>query len=163
MKKALFLDRDGIINKEVGDYVHRVEDVVLLPGTIRFMQVALEKGYLLIVISNQSGISKGYYEHGDVEKVQQYIEAELEKEGIHLTDFFYAPHHPQQSNSLLRKPDSLMLEKAMAKHGVAPEKSLFIGDKETDKVAGEKAGIPSFQVESNSDLMELVDKLDGTH
>ena len=155
-RKALFLDRDGVINKERGIHTWKVEDTELLPDVGQALYKAQEAGFLLIVITNQSGIGLGMYGHEDVAKVHAYLEAELAASGVHLTDIYYCPHHPEQGKCLCRKPGSLLFERAMAKHGIAQEGSAMVGDKERDVQAAEGAGVRGILVPANGKLLPIV-------
>ena len=157
--KALFLDRDGVINRERGEYTFKVEDFEILPSVLESLKLAQEKGYKLIVITNQGGIAKGIYTHEDVAKAHRYLEQELAKSGIILTDIFYSPHHQDYSKSLDRKPDSLMLEKAMAIYNINPDQSIMIGDSERDIIASEKVGVKGIKIEPNSSILDIVQNL----
>lgn len=151
MNKAIFLDRDGVINVERG-YTHRLEDFVILPDLIENLQLYLKKGYLLIVISNQSGIAKGLYTQPEVETIHSFLLNELTKNNITISEIYYCVHHPDVSRCICRKPDSLFVEKALARFNIDPSKSYFIGDKERDVEAGEKAGVKGILIEANSPL-----------
>lgn len=94
MNKAILLDRDGVINKERGDYVYRLEDFVILPDTIPALKVLQELGYMLIIISNQSGIAKGIYSVDDVEKLHKSLLKVLEENCVYIKEIYYCPRHP---------------------------------------------------------------------
>jgi D-glycero-D-manno-heptose 1,7-bisphosphate phosphatase len=151
MNKAIFLDRDGVINFERG-YTHRLEDFVILPDLVENLHMYLEKGYLLIVVSNQSGVAKGLYTQAEVETIHSFLTNELTKNNIHLSEIYYCIHHPDVSKCICRKPDSLFVEKALARFNIDPSKSFFIGDKERDVKAAEKAGVKGILIEANSPL-----------
>lgn len=136
--KAIFLDRDGVLNEERGDYTYRVEDFEVVSGVPEALKMLKEAGYLLIVVTNQGGIAKGLYTKEAVfachEKLQQAC-------GNIIDALYYAPSHPSVTESLSRKPDSLMLEKAIARFNIAPENSWLIGDRKRDLQAAEKVGV----------------------
>lgn len=157
--KALFLDRDGVINRERGEYTFKVEDFEILPSVISSLKLAQEKGYKLIIITNQGGIAKGLYTHKDVEIAHEYLKSELTRNGIQLTDIFYSPHHQDYSKSLGRKPASLMFEKAIAIYDVDTSRSIMIGDSERDIIASEKVGIKGIKIEPNSSIFTIVENL----
>lgn len=159
MNKAVFLDRDGVINRERGEYTFRVADFEILPDVFPALLLAQKKGYKLIIITNQGGIAKGLYTHDHVRKTHEFLELELKKHSIELTDIFYSPHHQDFSNSLDRKPESLLFEKAMAIHKIDPTKSIMIGDSDRDIIASEKVGIKGFKIEPNSSIKSIIDKL----
>lgn len=115
MNKCIFLDRDGVINKDYVDYTYKVEDFEILPNVIEGLKKFKEAGYLLVVITNQSGIAKGVYGHEDVLACHDYFQQES---GNLIDRYYYCPYHPVESESLTRKPESLMFEKAIAKFNV---------------------------------------------
>lgn len=157
--KALFLDRDGVINRERGTYTFRVEDFEILPTVVPTLKKAQELGYLLIIITNQGGIAKGLYTHEDVRKVHQYLSESLRSEGIELTQILYDPHHQDYSNSLGRKPGSLLFEKAIALHNIDTSLSFMIGDSDRDIVAANKVDVTGFKVEPNEDISFILNHL----
>ena len=136
----MFLDRDGVLNVERGDYTYQVDEFEVMPGVPEALQLLKKAGYLLIVVTNQGGIAKGLYNKEAVlachEKLQQAC-------GNLLDALYYAPSHPSVSESLSRKPDSLMLEKAMARFNIAPENSWLIGDRKRDLEAAAKVNVKS--------------------
>ena len=140
---CVFLDRDGVLNRERGEYTFRPEEFEILPGVPEALKLLKENGFLLIVITNQAGIAKVLYTKEHVltchEKLQQAC-------GNLIDALYYAPLHPSVSESLSRKPDSLMLEKAMAKFNIAPKKSWLVGDKKRDLQAAAKVNVKSILV-----------------
>ena len=100
--KALFLDRDGVINRERGEYTYKVADFDILPDVFSTLQKAQEKGYKIIVITNQGGIAKGIYTHQDVKKLHHYLKEELAAKGVILTDILYSPRFQQIFGSKTR-------------------------------------------------------------
>ncbi len=143
MNKAVFLDRDGILNVERGDYVWTLEDFKIVPGIIDVLKELKDKGFLLIVVTNQAGITKGRYTREDMHKCHDFFQKES---GDLIDHFYYAAGHPSVSESLLRKPDSLMWEKAMAKFEIDPKQSWMVGDKERDLIPAKKLGIKTIRV-----------------
>lgn len=145
MNKCVFLDRDGVINKDKVDYVYKIEDVKILEGVPQALQKLKERGYLLIVITNQSGIDRNIYSHSDVATTH----AEIQKRVYNLIDvFYYSPYHRTITNSLSAKPDSLLFEKAIAKYKIDPSQSWMVGDRERDLIPAEKLGIKTVLLES---------------
>jgi D-glycero-D-manno-heptose 1,7-bisphosphate phosphatase len=138
INKCVFLDRDGVLNKERGEYTFQKEDFEIIDGVKDALKLLKQAGYLLIVITNQAGIAKGLYKRVDVAKCHQYLQTET---GDLIDDIYFCPHHPTTTESLLRKPDSLMIEKAMAKWDIDPDKSFMIGDSFRDIDASEKVGV----------------------
>ncbi len=138
-QKCVFLDRDGVLNSDEEYYTFRAEDVFLLEGVAEALRKLQEAGYLLIVITNQAGIAQNMYGPAEVKEVHRLIQ---EMSGVTLDDLYFSPHHPNHSSrSLRRKPDSLMIEKAMARHNIDPAESWMIGDRLSDVQAGRKAGV----------------------
>src|SRR5437763_380941 len=130
--KAIFLDRDGVINEERGDWTYLLENFRINAGVVEALKIFQQKNYLLIVISNQSGIAKGIYTKEQADYLHLHLERVLKNHGIILTEVYYCPHHPEVSKCLCRKPDSLMLEKAIARFNVSASESFFIGDADRD-------------------------------
>jgi|Laugresubdmm15sn_1035100.scaffolds.fasta_scaffold06793_1 D-glycero-D-manno-heptose 1,7-bisphosphate phosphatase len=157
--KCVFLDRDGVINKEIGDYVKRFEDFEILPHVRHGLKILTEAGFKLIIITNQGGIAKGMYQREEMHKMHTYLSEELSVEGIKFDDIYFCPHHPEKGNCLCRKPESLMVEKAISKHGINPELSYFIGDKERDIVCGQGAGVTGILIEPNENWIPIVEKI----
>lgn len=152
-KKCVFLDRDGVLNTDEQYYTFRTEDIFLMEGVPEALKKLKEAGYLLIVVTNQAGIAQNMYGPAEVKEVHRLIQ---EMSGVTLDDLYYSPHHPQHSSrSLRRKPDSLMIEKAMAKHNIDPAQSWMIGDRLSDVQAGRKAGVKTIFIgarETEGDL-----------
>jgi len=142
-QKAIFLDRDGVLNEERGDYVWLLEDFKIVSGIIDVLRELKSKGYLLIVVTNQAGIAKGRYGHEQVKQCHDYFQEQC---GNLIDQFYYAPGHPDYSESLMRKPDSLMWEKAMAKFDIDPLQSWMIGDKERDLIPAKKFNLKTIRV-----------------
>jgi D-glycero-D-manno-heptose 1,7-bisphosphate phosphatase len=139
LKPCVFLDRDGVLNEERGEYTFRLEDFRIKPGVKESLLSLKKAGYLLVVITNQAGIAKGIYTENDVMACHNYLQKEI---GYLIDDIYISPHHPTATTeSLLRKPDSLMIEKAIAKHKIDPSQSWLIGDTERDIQAAHKAGV----------------------
>ena len=160
MKKAVFLDRDGVINNNQNQYyIWRPEDLVINPGVIRTLKKLKEAGYFLIVISNQGGVSRGHYSSEDVDRLHNTLQNRFESEGAAVDDFYYCPHHQEIEACLCRKPLPLMIEKAMARYGIDPGHSWFIGDSQRDVDAGKAAGLKTIHVESNGDLEGVISEI----
>jgi len=156
MVKALFLDRDGVVNFERSEYTFRLEDFTINNGIIELLLNFQKDGFLIIIISNQGGISKGIYEKEDVEKLHNKFIKECKSNNINITDFFYCPHFPEIENCLCRKPKSLMLEKAIAKYNINITESLMIGDSERDMECAENVGIKGILIKSNKINLKIL-------
>ena len=152
-KRALFLDRDGVINHDPGDYTQSLSDFRVLPGVIDTLQLWHQLGYHLIVITNQGGLDKGLYSSSEVESMHQYFQGLCIAQGFRITDFYYCPHHPDFSGKCFcRKPGGLMVEKALHQYGLDPLWSLMIGDRQRDVDAANSAGVRGYRIDTNSPI-----------
>jgi D-glycero-D-manno-heptose 1,7-bisphosphate phosphatase len=144
-KKAVFLDRDGVVNVEKG-YVHRVEEFELLPGVPQAIRLLKDAGFLVIVVTNQSGVARGYYSLDAVHSLHRHLDLELAAFGARIDAYYVCPHHPEHGigdlkvNCSCRKPLPGMLEQAAADFEIHMSESYMIGDKPTDVAAGLAAG-----------------------
>ena len=137
--KAVFLDRDGVINIDHG-YVYKIEDFEFVDGIFDELKSYKKEGYIFIVVTNQSGIGRGYYSEEDFLKLTDYMISEFEKEGIEIKKVYHCPHAPEE-NCECRKPKPAMLLKAKKEFGIDMKSSVMIGDKKSDMEAGESAGV----------------------
>jgi len=139
--KALFLDRDGIINIDKG-YVYRPEEIEFTEGAAELLKIASGKGFELLIITNQAGIARGMYTEEDVDKLHLFIKEQFRDMGIRIKDFFYCPHHPDFTGECdCRKPNPGMIKEAAEKYGIDLSESVMIGDKKSDIEAGINAGV----------------------
>lgn len=152
MRKVIFLDRDGVINIERGDYTFRLEDFVFVDGLFAALAFLKNHGFEFIIVTNQGGISKGIYNHDSVIVLNKLIETEFKKHQLNVLDIYYCPHHSDIEKCICRKPNSLLLEKAIAKYNIDTTKSFFIGDSDRDIDAAHKVGVKGIKVNKNSDL-----------
>ena len=137
--KTIFLDRDGVINKDI-NYLHKIDDFEFIDGIFDVCLYFQSLGYKIIIITNQSGISRGYYNHSDYQKVTQWMLDQFRYKNINILDVFHCPHGPD-STCDCRKPKPGMFLKAKDKHNIDMEKSWLIGDNEIDVIAANDAGI----------------------
>lgn len=144
--KVAFLDRDGVINKEV-NYLYKVEDFEYTLGCINGLKGLQNLGFKLIVITNQAGIARGYYTEAEYQKLTAWFTNDLKDLGVDILDVFYCPHHPSgvveeySIECICRKPRSGLFERAIQKYGIDIENSLMIGDKPSDLEAAKNIGI----------------------
>jgi D-glycero-D-manno-heptose 1,7-bisphosphate phosphatase len=156
MNKVLFLDRDGVINHDPGDYTMSLEEFVILPDVPKAIKLASDKGYKIVIITNQGGIAKGFYTHDEVHRIHSYLRDEVpEIDGI-----FYSPHHPDYSNSLTRKPESLLMERAIHRFKADVSRSVMIGDRDRDIQCASKVGVKGIQIPTNDSLLKYIESLD---
>lgn len=156
--RAVFLDRDGVLNKDNVNYTYRVEDFQILPRVPEALKMLKNAGFKLIIVTNQSGIAKGIYTQEDVFNCYQYLQQACDQ----LIDaHYFAPHHPDfTSASLSRKPDSLMIEKGLAKFDIDPSLSWLVGDSVRDLQAAKKQNIRTIYLPKQKDRANAENALD---
>ena len=137
--KVVFLDRDGVINKEIG-YLHKIKDFVFIEGVFEACKHFLSLGYEIIIITNQSGIARGFYKEEDFLKLNKWMLEKFYEKDIRIHDVFHCPHGPED-NCCCRKPKPGLFLQAIEKYGIETSKSWAIGDKESDIEAARNAGV----------------------
>lgn len=148
-RPALFLDRDGVLNRDTG-FLYKPEDFFWLDGARETVRLFNDLGYLVFVVTNQSGVAQGFFEEAQVQALHAWINEELAEEGARVDAFYYCPHHPQATREAYRKvcpcrkPAPGMLQQAMAEWPVDAARSLLIGDNQRDLEAGKAAGVPGY-------------------
>lgn len=159
--KAIFLDRDGTLNVDV-NYLYKIEDFAWVPEAREALAYLVQQGYTLFVITNQSGIARGYYTIAQMEQLHEHMNQELARVGAHIEKFYYCPHHQKEGvlpeyvkDCDCRKPKPGMLLQAMAEYDIDKSASLMIGDSKRDVEAAEAAGIRGVQYKGGS-LLEFV-------
>ena len=169
--KALFLDRDGIINVDHG-YVHLSEQFEFLPGIFELCRAARELDYRLVVVTNQAGVARGYYSEDEFLELTRWMMARFVDEQVHVTRLYYCPYHPElgvgkyKYDSPDRKPNPGMLLRAQSELNLDLPSSILIGDKASDIQAGVAAGVgtlillPRTEDEISGDSCHVVRSLD---
>ncbi len=148
-KKAIFFDRDGVLNTDDG-YVHSMEALHWVDGAREMIAELSQKGWLIFVVTNQSGVARGYYTEDDVKKLHQEMNEEFARYGGQVTEFFYCPHLEGAAVPAYdvccdcRKPKPGMILRAMEKYGISAENAVLFGDGKRDIEAAERAGIRGF-------------------
>ena len=147
---AVFLDRDGTVCEEVG-YLSDIKDLRLIRDAAEAIGIINQAGWKTIIISNQSGIARGYMTSAAVEQVNQKLLLLLSQEGVKVDGMYYCPHHPQGLPPFnivcdCRKPAAGMLQRAAQEHQLALDQSIIIGDKISDVQTGQKLNIPGILV-----------------
>ena len=140
MKKAVFLDRDGTLNIDHG-YVHKIDDFQFIKGSIDALKELKEMGYLLVLVTNQSGIARGYFSEDQFLQLTEWMDWSLADRGVDLDGIYYCPHHPEgkgeyKEDCACRKPKSGMLLEAIKALKIDPAQSIMVGDKIEDLKAG---------------------------
>jgi D-glycero-D-manno-heptose 1,7-bisphosphate phosphatase len=138
-KRAVFLDRDGTIIEDK-DYLHRPEEVVIFPGVPQALKQLQDAGFMLVMITNQSGVGRGYFTLEDVHRVHEHLGAELAKSGVRFERIYIAPEHPD-APSRGRKPSPQFLFDARDELGIDLARSFIVGDKLIDLECGWNAGV----------------------
>lgn len=142
--KAIFLDRDGVINYDT-EYVHKVEDFKYIPGAKKALRKLISAGYKIFIITNQSGIGRGYYTMKDVEELHNYMLSDFEKDGIKIEKIYICPHGKDE-NCKCRKPNPYFVFEAQKEFDIDLSKSYFVGDRDTDIGCGKNAGVKTILV-----------------
>jgi len=164
-RKAFFIDRDGVINKEIG-YLHEIEKFEFITGVLNALEYILSKNYDIIIVTNQSGIGRGIYSEDKFLELNQWMINFFKTKGIDILDIFYCPHSPEEICNC-RKPKPGMFLDAKKKFNVDMTKSWSVGDKETDIQAAKCAGISNTILvrsghaidEKNSKALYILDSL----
>ena len=139
MQKVIFLDRDGVVNKEIG-YLHKIKDFKFIDGVIDALIRIQNKGFKIIIITNQSGIGRGLYTIEDFHELNNWMINYLKSKKINILEVFFCPHLPED-NCKCRKPKPGLFKDAIRKFNINVNSSYSIGDKETDIIAAKSAGI----------------------
>jgi len=165
LRPAVFLDRDGVINVDTG-FVFRPEDLVWMPGAAEAVRYFNCRGFLVFVVTNQSGVARGFYTEADVAALHAWMAAELAARGARIDAFYYCPHHPEGSEPAYRlvcdcrKPAPGLIRRAFAEWPADPARSFLIGDRPSDLAAAAAAGIPGYQF-TGGNLYEFVRNISG--
>lgn len=158
MYKAIFLDRDGVINRKGSSYyIYREEEFFFNRGVIEALKYFISRDFMLIIITNQGGIAKGNFSIAHLEKLHNFMINQLRTYQIELTDIFYCPHHPDVEACRCRKPGTLLLEQAIKKHRINPKVSFMIGDSDIDIEAAKKMGVKGILIPTNGNMMEIIE------
>lgn len=159
LKKAVFIDRDGTINEESG-YLFRIEECRFIPRAIEALTELHKAGFMLVVVTNQSGIARGYYSEADLEQLHSYMDREIEAAGGRVDGWYHCPHHPDYADGAsvcdCRKPLPGMLELAADELGIDLAVSWMIGDKVADIEAGVAAGCQTILVKTGYGATEAL-------
>lgn len=153
--KAIFLDRDGILNKNRNDYVKNIDELEIHPSIGNFVKKLDENGFLIFVVTNQSAINRGLTTHENVEKIHSKIQSFLNQFGTKINRFYYCPHTPSE-NCNCRKPKPGLLIKAIKDFSINPSSSWMIGDMDTDVAAGNSVGCKTIKIQENFDLEQAL-------
>jgi len=159
--KGVFLDRDGVITEDPPHYAHRIDQLSIIPGSAKAIRLLNENGFRVIVISNQSGVARGYYTEDDVNIFNNEMVSRLAESGAHVDAIFYCPHHPEaktlkyRQTCTCRKPHPGMLIEGSRKENIDFALSFVVGDKWSDIEAGRAVGCRTVLVKTGHGLLEL--------
>lgn len=159
MRKALFLDRDGVLNKKPPehDYVKSLDELFILPAIGEALKIVKDKGFKIIVVSNQRGVAKGLVTEQTLDQINGEINKFLEPYSCQIEHFFYCPHNERECDC--RKPLPGLFFQAEKKLKIDLSKSYFVGDSDADSKAGIAAGIKTFIIPTDSSLLDIVNKI----
>ncbi len=154
MNKAVFVDRDGVVNDDTGHYyIYKSQDFVFNLELEKSLVTLKEAGYMLVLVTNQGGVAKGEYTEKDIDEVHTYMQNHLKAKGAEFDAIYYCPHHDSVSECDCRKPKPGMILKAMEDLHIDPQQSFLIGDSPRDIEAGNAAGLKQcFKVEKNTSI-----------
>ena len=156
--KAIFLDRDGVLNKNRDDYVKTLNELDIFPEIGKCIKMINDRNYLAIVITNQSAIARKLTTQNEVEKIHKYIQNFLKKWNAKIDAFYYCPHHPDD-NCVCRKPQPGLILQAAHDFNIDLKKSWMIGDHDRDIQSGVNAGCQTIKISSNDSLEKIIYKI----
>ena len=160
--KAAFLDRDGTLNEDTG-YLYKIKDFKWIKGAVNALRILKKNNFLIIVVTNQSGVSRGFYSENDIKKLHKWMNQQLLKYDLMIDDFFFATDLPNNNNiRSRRKPSPAMLNEAVEKYNLDKNKCFMLGDKQTDVEAAKNAQIKGFLFKEN-DLSVKISKILKDH
>jgi len=143
MNHCVFLDRDGVLNKDNPDYTYRIENFEILSGVVEAITSLKAAGYILVVVTNQSGIAQRIYTEAQMKECHEYLQSAC---GNRIDHFYFCPHHPSVTASLARKPGTLMFEKAITRFNIDVATSWMVGDRGRDIIPARELGIATIQI-----------------
>ncbi len=160
--KAAFLDRDGTLNEDTG-YLYKIKDFKWIKGAVNALRILKKNNFLIIVVTNQSGVGRGFHSENDIKKLHKWMNQQLLKYDLMIDDFFFATDLPNNNNiNSRRKPSPAMLNEAVEKYNLDKNKCFMLGDKQTDVEAAKNAQIKGFLFKEN-DLSVKISKILKDH
>ena len=155
-KLVLFLDRDGVINKKRTDYVKTINELKFIPNIFNALKKFNDIGFIIIVITNQSVVNRKIISEIQLKKIHNHMLKTMEKNSCKIAKIYYCPHHPEEKCDC-RKPNSGMIKQAMNDFEIKTQNAILIGDSETDIEAATKMKIKSIKIQTNGQLIDLID------
>ena len=156
--KTVFLDRDGVINKERSDYIKSISELEIFPNVAKNIELLKNAGFLVVVITNQSVINRGLITHETVDQIHDSIQNYLKTNGTSIDGFFYCPHKPNE-NCNCRKPKPGLLHQAILELDIDPKSSWMIGDNNSDIEAATSIGCQAIKISKDFSLGKAVRKI----
>lgn len=153
-KSCVFLDRDGVLIKDVG-YLKNPDDIIILPDSIDALKKLKSSGYLLIIVTNQAGVAKGFFGIKELEAVNGRLMEIYKKNGVEIDDLYFCPHHengtvqPYNIKCSCRKPETGMVIEGIKKFEIDPKTSFMVGDKDSDILLAKNSGLKSFYIQNS--------------
>ena len=158
MFKAIFLDRDGVINEVRKDYVKNLDEFIILKGVSKAIKLLKEKNFLVIIITNQSAINRKLLTNNGLNEIHNHLQDVLKNDDTSYDAIYYCPHKPEE-NCKCRKPKPGLLLRAAEEHSIDMKNSFLIGDSMTDIEAADMAGCKGILLKENESLLEIVENL----
>ncbi len=155
--KAIFFDRDDTLIHD-SNYMYKIEQLNFIDGVFKTLKELQDRNYLLFIVTNQSGIGRGYFEEKDMHNFNNHMLGKLLEQGIKITDIAFCPHAPED-NCECRKPSPKMLNDLCKKYDIDKSQSYMVGDKNSDIKSGEKAGLKTFKVLGEKSIREILNQL----
>lgn len=160
MKQAIFFDRDGVlIDNQHHYYIWKSDQLEFIDGVFENLKMLQQRGFQLFIVSNQGGISHGMYAKEDILRLHEEMIKTFRNNQITITDILFCPHHSKKEKCLCRKPESLMIDKLIAKYDLNPLASAMIGDSESDMKAAAMAGVHGIKIMANQNMFPFISKL----
>ena len=155
-KLVLFLDRDGVINKKRTDYVKTINELKFIPNIFNALKKFNDIGFIIIVITNQSVVNRKIISEIQLKEIHNHMLKTMEKNSCKIAKIYYCPHHPEEKCDC-RKPNSGMIKQAMNDFEIKTQNAILIGDSETDIEAATKMKIKSIKIQTDGQLIDLID------
>ena len=153
--RAIFLDRDGVINRNRDDYVKNTQEMEILPNVSDAIKLLNEKNFLVVIISNQSAINRGLLSVETLDEIHQFLKKEVAKKGAKIDAIYFCPHRPDE-NCGCRKPQPAMILRASEDLEINLLKSYMIGDRDSDRICAQRANVKFIQMKTDDNLLHLV-------
>ena len=153
--RAVFLDRDGVINRNRDDYVKDVVEMEILPGVPKAINLLNTVNFKVVIISNQAAVNRGLISTKKLHEIHEFLKKELLQNNAKIDGIYFCPHRPDESCEC-RKPKPTLILKAAKDLGINLSESYMIGDRESDKIAAEKAGVKFIPIETDGNLLNVI-------